>query len=61
MSNKDFPANTFQQFSLMGFGDTAPVANEQIIFSMVGGDAVIYLSITDNRTNDSSVRFAQRK
>jgi hypothetical protein len=28
-SNKDFPANTFQQFSLTGFGDTAPVANER--------------------------------
>jgi len=60
-SNRDFPANTFQQFSLAGFGDTSPVPNEQIIFSMASGDAVIYLSITDNRTNDSSVRFAQRE
>jgi hypothetical protein len=46
---------------LSGFGDTSPVANEQIFFSMVSGDAIIYLSITDNRTNDSSVRFAQRE
>jgi hypothetical protein len=59
--NKDFPANTFQQFSLTGFGDTTPIPNEQIILSIVNGDAVVYLSTTDNRTNDSSVRFAKRE
>jgi hypothetical protein len=60
-SNKDFPANTFRQYSLADFGDTAPVPNEQIILSVVSGDVVIYLSTTDNRTNDSSVRFAKRE
>jgi hypothetical protein len=60
-SNKDFPANTFQQFSLAGFGDTTPVPNEQIILFILNGDAVVYLSTTDNRTNDSSVRFARRE
>jgi hypothetical protein len=60
-SNKDFPANTFQQFSLTGFGDTTPVPNEQIFFYVLSGDAIIYLSATDNRTNDSSVRFARRE
>ncbi len=60
-SNKDFPANTFQQFSLTGFGDTTPIPNEQIILLVVNGDAVVYLSTTDNRTNDSSARFARRE
>jgi hypothetical protein len=60
-SNKDFPANTFQQYTLAQFGDTSPVLNEQIFLSVVSGDVVIYASTTDNKTNDSSVRFARRE
>lgn len=60
-SSKDFPANEFQQFSLAGFGDTAPVPNEQIFFFVQSGDVVIYQSITDNKTNDSAVEFARRR
>ncbi len=61
-SNKDFPANTFRQYTLTtDFGDTSPVANEQIIFFVLSGDVIIYLSTTDNKTNDSSVRFAKRE
>lgn len=60
-SNKDFPANEFQQFSLAGFGDTAPVPNEQIFLYVLSGDVVIYQSITDNKTNDSAVEFARRR
>jgi hypothetical protein len=60
-SNVDFPANTFRQFSLAEFGDTSPIENEQIIFSVLSGDAIVYLSTTDNQTNDSSVRFARRQ
>jgi len=60
-SNKDFPANEFQQFSLAGFGDTAPVPNEQIFFFVVSGDVVIYQSITDNKTNDSAIAFARKR
>jgi hypothetical protein len=59
-SNMDFPANTFRQYSLAEFGDASPLANEQIILSVVSGDAIVYLSTTDNQTNDSSVRFARR-
>ena len=59
--NKDFPANEFQQFSLAGFGDTSPVANEQIILFVLSGDVVIYESITDNKTNDSAVVFAHKQ
>jgi hypothetical protein len=59
-SNMDFPANTFRQYSLAEFGDASPLANEQIILSVQSGDAIVYLSTTDNQTNDSSVRFARR-
>jgi hypothetical protein len=60
-SNIDFPANTFRQYSLAEFGDASPVENEQIFLSMISGDAIVYLSTTDNQTNDSSVRFARRQ
>jgi hypothetical protein len=60
-SNKDFAANTFQQFSLAAFGDSSPVPNEPIYFFVLNGDAIVYLSVIDNRTNDSSVVFARRK
>ena len=60
-SNKDFPANEFQQFSLAGFGDTSPIPNEQIFLFVLSGDVVIYQSITDNKTNDSAVIFAKRQ
>jgi hypothetical protein len=58
---KDFPANTFQQYSLAGLGITSPIANERILITPTGGDVIIYASTTDNRTNDSSVRFAKRE
>jgi hypothetical protein len=59
--NLDFPANTFRQYSLAEFGDTSPVGNEQImLFVGSGGNAIVYLSTTDNQTNDSSVQFARR-
>jgi len=59
-SNKDFPANTFRQYSLAEFGDTAPLENEQVILSVSSGSAIVYMSTTDNQTNDSSVQFARR-
>ena len=60
-SNKDFPANEFQQFALAGFGDTSPIPNEQIFLFVLSGDVAIYQSITDNKTNDSAVIFAKRQ
>src|SRR4051812_24798626 len=59
--NVTFPANTFRQYSLTEFGDASPVENEQIFLSMISGDAIVYMSTTDNQTNDSSVRFARRQ
>lgn len=60
--DKVFPANTFRQYGLTtDFGDTAAVPNEQIFFFVDSGDAIIYMSTTDNRTNDSSIAFAHRQ
>ncbi|HEV7487962.1 MAG TPA: hypothetical protein VGQ65_20005 [Thermoanaerobaculia bacterium] len=59
-TTKVFPANTFQQYSLADFSGVSPLANERILITTIGGDVVIYASTTDNRTNDSSVRFAKR-
>ena len=59
-NERQFSANTFQQFSLTDFGDTTPVENEQI-YLFVTGDVVIYESVTDNKTNDSSIAFARRQ
>jgi hypothetical protein len=60
-TTKVFPANTFQQYSLADFSGASPLANERILITPIGGDVIIYASTTDNRTNDSSVRFATRE
>jgi hypothetical protein len=60
--NVTVPANTFQQLPLASLlTDVTPVANERIFFFVTEGAAIIYASTTDNRTNDSSVRFLQRE
>lgn len=58
---KEFPANTFSQVTLTDFGDTDPLPNEQISFVVNSGNVAIYASTTDNKTNDSSARFAKRE
>lgn len=58
---KDFPANTFSQVTLNDFGDTDALPNEQISFTVNSGSVAIYASTTDNKTNDSSARFAKRE
>jgi len=60
-ANQDFPANTFQQYSLASFGDPSPLPGEAIYLFVLSGDVIIYASTTDNRTNDSSIRFARRE
>ncbi|MCU1350506.1 MAG: hypothetical protein JWO56_3536 [Acidobacteria bacterium] len=59
---KEFPANTFQQVSLAELDPGSGVfPNEQLEVTVIRGDAIIYASTTDNRTNDSSVQFARRE
>ena len=57
-----YPANYFEQPSLSQFLNGAtPVANGVITVTVRSGSAIVYASTTDNRTNDSSIRFAQRE
>ncbi|HEY4642399.1 MAG TPA: hypothetical protein VII75_13725 [Thermoanaerobaculia bacterium] len=58
---KDFPANTFNQLTLAQFGDPAPVPSQQIAIIVNSGELALYASTTDNKTNDSSARFAKRE
>jgi hypothetical protein len=58
---QNFTANTFVQPTLQSLSGLTPVADELITVNVVIGDAVIYASTTDNRTNDSSIRFARRE
>ena len=57
-----YPPNYFEQPTLSQFLNGAtPVPNSRITVSVRGGSAIVYASTTDNRTNDSSIRFAQRE
>jgi len=57
-----YAANYFEQPSLSQFLNGAtPVANGVITVTVRSGSAIVYASTTDNRTNDSSIRFAQRE
>lgn len=56
------PANTFQQTALTAFTSIAPQPGERVFFTVAdGGDAIVYASTTDNRTNDSNVFFLRRQ
>jgi hypothetical protein len=51
------PANTFQQFSLAALG-VSPQPNE-VVLLFPNGPIFAYMTTTDNRTNDSSIRYAR--
>jgi len=60
--NRDYPANTFTQVSLSDFlGGAAAPAGGSLAIEVISGNAIFYVSTTDNRTNDSSVRIGVRK
>lgn len=57
-----YPANYFRQFSLSEFsGVTNPVANQAFTVTVFSGSLFIYVSTTDNRTNDSSIQFLKQQ
>jgi hypothetical protein len=59
---KSYAPNYFEQPSLSQFLNGAtPAANGVIGVTVKAGSAIVYASTTDNRTNDSSIRFAQRE
>lgn len=58
---KVYPANYFEQVSASNFlGTTNLVANGSIQIYVTAGSAIVYASTTDNRTSDSSIKFAGR-
>lgn len=57
-----YPPDYFEQPALSQFLNGAtPVVNGVVTVTVRSGKAVIYASTTDNRTNDSSIRFAQKE
>jgi len=52
-----YPPNYFEQGSLATFIGATPVANGFYSVRVNSGSAFIYTTTTDNRTNDSSIRF----
>ena len=59
---KNYAPNTLSQVSLQDFiGSNAIVAGATLYIRVVTGDAIIYSSTTDNRTNDGVFQYAKRK
>ncbi len=60
-SAKVYAANYFEQVSAADFvGSSNLVANGSIQVYVTAGSAIVYASTTDNRTQDSSIKFAGR-
>ena len=59
-AKKTYGAHYFEQTTLAAFLDVAPPAGGMATIRIVSGSAIVYWSTTDNRTNDSSIKFAQR-
>ena len=62
-SNVTYPPNYFEQVTASQFTglSTLPAGGSIVVSVNVGGAAFIYGSITDNRTQDSSMRMAELK
>ncbi|HEX8152773.1 MAG TPA: hypothetical protein VF698_06605 [Thermoanaerobaculia bacterium] len=59
---KNYAADTLTQVSLQDFvGGNAIVANGTLYIRVTEGDAIVYTSTTDNRTNDGVFQYAKRK
>src|SRR5205814_447396 len=57
---KTYPANFFEQKSALEFAGLSALSSDGILRIQVSaGKAIIYASITDNRTNDSSIELAR--
>lgn len=58
---KVYAANYFEQVTLSDFlGTTSLAPNGSIEIYVTAGSAIVYASTTDNRTQDSSIKFAGR-
>jgi hypothetical protein len=54
---RTYSANYFEQGTLAAFLGEAPFVNGVYGISIDAGSAFIYTTLTDNRTNDTSIRF----
>jgi hypothetical protein len=58
---RTYPANFFEQMTVSQFIDGAAVApGGYLVVQIEAGSAFIYSTVTDNRTNDSSIRFPEK-
>jgi len=55
--SRSYSANHFEQGTLAAFLGEQPVANGHYFVQIQSGSAFIYTTTTDNRTNDTTVRF----
>lgn len=55
-----YAANFFDQVPLATFIGGTPTDGGSAVFQAIGGDAIIYSTTTDNRTNDSAITLATR-
>lgn len=53
--------NRLTQVSVQDFVGSAPVADASIAIKVTAGNAIIYSTTTDNRTNDSALKYALRR
>ena len=58
---RSFPANYFAQMTVGQFVNDAAVApGGYLVVQIESGSAFVYSTITDNRTNDSSIRYPEQ-
>ena len=58
--SKTYPANYFEQKSALEFAELSALTPDGILrIQVTAGKAIIYASITDNRTNDSAIELAR--
>ena len=53
-------ANTLRQMSAQDFTGSAPVEGATVVVKVTAGNAILYSTTTDNRTNDSALKYALR-
>ena len=55
--SRTYPANHFEQGTLAAFLGDQPVVNGNYRITILSGSGFIYSTTTDNRTNDTTIRF----
>jgi VCBS repeat-containing protein len=61
IGERSYGGNFFLQQSAGDYLGAAVAANESIAFHVVSGSAVVYGTMTDNKTNDPSIQVAEKR